>query len=387
VRPANTEVCLLSFDGEAITHICLARQSKMNETARMSLKFTRFVDLQAVKLVELQPWPGLQRLVEKLLGRTVSKIESEDWAGLIAAVKNLRPHHVEALEELEKLRQSVGTQIEHPAFATVAQERDATRLALEIFGLDKEEIRQSLEFEPPVEPAPLLKGLKQVKLREDPMVNHDAAVLPDFTNMRRFIQGSVEFSKDRQRITILNVNRAGVELALGVDLIYYTHAFHAYVMVQYKRLHQVPSDWTFNLNDRQFLEDLRRMDSFDKAFPAAAYSGAPTEYRLHAGHFYFKFCKDVSFEPMSSDMIDGMYLPHDYVRCLMGSPLVEGERGGKVLGYRNSLRHFNNSQFIGIVRGGWVGSRAKTTELLSELVRQSIDADRSVIVGIAEDGE
>jgi hypothetical protein len=158
-------------------------------------------------------------------------------------------------------------------------------------------------------------------------------------------------------------------------------------MVQYKRLHQVWHDWSFDLNDSQFLEDLRRMDSFNKANPLPSFSGAPSEYRLHAGPFYFKFCKDVSFDPMNSDMIDGMYLPLNYLRSLMDSSFVNGQRGGKVLGYRNSLRHFNNSQFIGIVRGGWVGSRTETTEVLTDLIRTSIDADRSVIVGISdEDG-
>ena len=40
-----------------------------------------------------------------------------------------------------------------------------------------------------------------------------------------------------------------------------------------------------------------------------------------------------------------------------------------------------------MVRGGWVGSRAEITDVLSDLIRTSIDADHSVIVGITEDGE
>jgi hypothetical protein len=156
-------------------------------------------------------------------------------------------------------------------------------------------------------------------------------------------------------------------------------------MVQYKRLHKVPHDWEFNLNERQFLEDLKRMDLFNKNLPSQPFSGKPADYRLNAQHFFFKFCKDVSFEPMDSSMIDGIYLPQDYLQCLMNSPLVKGIQGGRVLGYGNVLRHFNNTQFIGIVRGGWIGSRTETTDTITDLVRGLIEADHSVIVGVAED--
>ena len=383
VKPAPAEVCLLSFDGETISYICLARSSKMNVTARMTLKFSHFINLGAIRLLELEQMPELRSFIGQLFSQAVKRIEGANWNAILTALKKLRPAQMQAIDELETNRQLVGKQSQRTAVATIAQERDATRLALECFGLDKDEIKNSLEFELPLEPAPYLMGVKAVKLREDPMIDHDAHSFPDFFEMRSYIQGSVEFTKGNERITVLNVNRAGVERAVGVDLIYYNHTFKAYVMVQYKRLHKVPSDWEFNLNEPQFQADLERMDSFDASNPPPSFSGEPKSYRLNAQHFYFKFCKDISYEPLDSSMIEGMYLPKDYLQCLMKSSLVNGGRGGRVLGFENVQRHFNNTYFIWLVRGGWIGSRAETTKIITDLVRRSIEADHSVIVGIS----
>jgi hypothetical protein len=46
----------------------------------------------------------------------------------------------------------------------------------------------------------------------------------------------VEFQQGPRKLTVINVNRSGVEHALGVDLVYYNHEFDSYVLVQYKRM-------------------------------------------------------------------------------------------------------------------------------------------------------
>lgn len=382
LNPAAAEICLLSFDGENLSHICLARTTRMGVTGRMTLKFSRCRNLNHISITTLEEFSGLRHFIGRLLAKPVTRIEGADWNALLDAIKLLRPELATSLDEYEKHRLLVGTPTEQVAIKTIAQERDATRLALECFGLEKEDIRAALEFELPPEPAPFLKGLKAVKLREDPMIDHDARLVTDFGEMRSLIQGSIVYTKGNERLTVLNVNRAGVERAIGVDLIYYTHRYKSYVMVQYKRLHKVPSDWVFSLNDKQFEADLTRMKAFNLEYPSSGFTGEPLDYRLNDQHFYFKFCKDVSYEPLDSSMIDGMYLPLEYLQSLKDSPLTKGHRGGCILGYENTVRHLNNSDFIRLVRGGWIGSRTNTTAVVTELVRTCIDADHSVIVGL-----
>jgi hypothetical protein len=389
LKPESAEISLFSFDGKTISHICLARSTRMTVTARMTLKFSGYVDLGGINVAGLEHLPELKNFIGQLFSKPVTRVDGADWNALLAAIKRLRPALANQIEVIEKNRLLVGKTNDSSGVAIVAQERDATRMALEFFGLDKEEIRQTLEFDLPLEPAPFLRGVRAVKLLEDPMIGHDARSLPGFSEIKPYAQGSVEFTKETERITILNVNRAGVEKAVGVDLIYYAHTFKSYVMVQYKRLHQVVSDWEFNLNEPQFLIDLDRMGIFNKKCPAPQFSGDPLSYRLNAQQFYFKFCKDVSFEPLDSGMIEGMYLPEEYLRCLMESPHVKGKRGGRAIGYKNVLHHFNNTQFTNLVRGGWIGSRTNATDIITDLIRVCIEADHSVIVGLSskEPGE
>ena len=56
------------------------------------------------------------------------------------------------------------------------------------------------------------------------------------TISRRDIVSSVTLTNGTEQITILNCNRQPLEQALGMDLIYYSHRFQAFVLVQYKRM-------------------------------------------------------------------------------------------------------------------------------------------------------
>jgi len=385
LHPLAGEVCFLSLDQVSITHVCLGRARKENETGRVTLRFERFAELHQIKPEEFDRWPVVRKLVDDAFSRRTSRLESDEWEAFLDAIRQIRPAAAQPISVLHALRRAVGEQKGQSGYHIMAQERDAARVALEIFGLPPGEVRKSLEIPPPDQPAPFLQGLSAANLREDPMIDHDSHVLPDFSDVRSFVQGAVEFTKGAERMTLLNVNRAGIERALGVDLIYYNHSYADYVMVQYKCLQQKPGDWVFNLNDKQFLEDLKRMENFATTNAVDQCSG-PKDYRLHTDCFYFKFCKKITFEPMNCDMIEGMYFPRDYLLMLMSSDLVNSSRGGKYIGYNNCLRHLNNSTFIAAVRSGWVGSRTKTTGVISQLVRKSIDADRSAIIGIAHEG-
>lgn len=382
IHPERAEVCLLSFDKDSITHICLARRGKSSETGRMTLKFERFLDLGPITSETFKASPALFALVSQLLARPVSRVGGEDWNALIDAVKSVRPALTERIDALDKVRRSIGVQSDEDAFAIVAEEKDATRLALEIFGLEKERIRSTIEVEPTREPAPFLKGLRQARLMEDSMIFHDSALFPGLKKIASYVQGAIEFEERNERITVLNVNREKIERSIGVDLIYYNHIYRAYLLVQYKRMRKVPSDWEFNLNEKQFLHDIKRMEGFESVYPETKLSGNPNEYRLNPEIFYFKFCEEITYEPMSTDLIQGMYLPLAYLKCLMNSPVTYGELGGRILRYKNSHRHFNNSQFISLVRDAWIGSRTDTTDVITSLIQDSIAGKRSVIFGI-----
>lgn len=78
-----------------------------------------------------------------------------------------------------------------------------------------------------------------------------------------------------------------------------------------------------------------------------------------------------------------MYLPIELYDVVVRSDEVKGPRDGVVLGYDTIRRYVNNDLFVSLVRGGWVGSRGATSARLTEIVLNSLAADRSVTVAAA----
>ena len=230
----------------------------------------------------------------------------------------------------------------------MALEKDACGLALEIFGVPRKLVARR---ETPQEPAPFLQGLQDVALREDPMIQHDAANFPGLKLIKHSQIGCAEFQKGKERLTLLNVNRTSIEETLGVDLIYYQHQYRAYILVQYKRM---SSDsfgcWAFRPTEQQCQKELKRMRAFKAAYPDASISSATAVYRLSAEAFFFKLCKSVTFTPIETKLIEGMYIPLDYWELLLKSPNIIGPKKGLRIAYDNVERHLNNSEFVSLVR-------------------------------------
>ena len=108
---------------------------------------------------------------------------------------------------------------------------------------------------------------------------------------------------------------------------------------------------------------------------------ALNDYRLNPGVFFFKLCPAETLDPTSIDMISGMYIPLDYWNVLMASPSVAGPKGGKILTFENVERHFSNSQFIDLVRYGWIGSRVAEKDMITRIVQDALQGKRSVLLG------
>ena len=94
---------------------------------------------------------------------------------------------------------------------------------------------------------------------------------------------------------------------------------------------------------------------------------------------------NLDFAPRN--LIGGMYLPLAYWDLLAASPVTDGPRGGTIFSYDNVSRRLGNDLFVNLVHGGWVGSRAESTEAMTEIVGQGLDAGRSVTVAEAWDAD
>lgn len=75
-----------------------------------------------------------------------------------------------------------------------------------------------------------------------------------------------------------------------------------------------------------------------------------------------------------------MYLPLDYYEQLAMSDSTLGPSGGRVIDYDNVRKWINNTLFVDLMSGGWIGSRTLQTAWLSETVEAALEAKRSVVI-------
>lgn len=376
------EVCGLMFAPDTITHWALARRNRRVATAKSRVEFIQVAATDInLQLLENLIEPRLQRFIVRARSGAGGRVPPATWSQLKDALKRVDPDSYELLDRLERRRDSSDSTVDHPAAHIVAQERDATGIVLDIFD-STHQLRKDVltRWTPPAarQMRSFLDGLDGVRTIEDHFIAHDASGFPEATRKESTIVGTV-FQLGNRMVEVMNVNRTGIENALGVDLIYYNEQFGAWTMLQYKALEgHAPAGFRPNA---QFDAELRRMLRFRRKHRDRwKQRDDLTGYRLCGDGFYFKFCSRIQLEILSPGLLPGMYLPRPYLQALLRSQGT-GSRGGRFLTEENAGRHISNTLFATLVRDAWIGTRGLSSRKIAQLVSLSLDAGRSVVIG------
>ena len=78
-------------------------------------------------------------------------------------------------------------------------------------------------------------------------------------------------------------------------------------------------------------------------------------FAFQTNPFFLKFCSRVVFDPDSTEMFKGMYLPLDLWHILNRSGKLKGPKGGNVVTFGNVERTMNNTEFVHLLSKSWVG--------------------------------
>jgi hypothetical protein len=62
--------------------------------------------------------------------------------------------------------------------------------------------------------------------------------------------------------------------------------------------------------------------------------------------------------------------------------MLKGSKGGNVLTYENVGRRINNTEFVGLVAGSWVGTSIEQSAILVPLIRQVLTTGKTVTLAI-----
>jgi hypothetical protein len=301
-------------------------------------------------------------------------IDSQRFAMVLGALESVAPEAREMITRLiPLLRVRIGK--ERGPREVVGFERDAVGVALDLAGLERLRPAVLRSWRAPEKQVPFLVGLEDRTFNEDHMIAHDMRVFGDWGADDEDPQ-VVSFTDGRRQVTVTSAHRTAVEASTGADLIYYSHDWKAYVLVQYKRMEQSSSDgWHLRPSRAGRLpEELARLKELPRDGAAPAEADA---FRLSDEAAYLKLCRQLHLTEGEGRLADGIYLPVSFYELLIAES--HGPRGGKLLtleGMRE--RWITNRAFVEMVGRGLIGSRAADTAEITKQVKAALEAGRSV---------
>ena len=254
-----------------------------------------------------------------------------------------------------------------------ALEEDAVQTALKAFGITSttqaDEVRVLGDYG---------GAFRRISALEDAVIEHDARSIPGLELVKSDLCARAVFRKGDDELEVFTANKRPLERAMGVDLVYLNLTRSNIAMLQYKMLTPQGDgedrDWVYRPDD-QLDEEIERMEIFSNQLEPGA-----LEYRLNPGAFYLKFVRRDSLIKNG-----GVFLPIDHYKLTLRDPACTlGERGGVRISYKSLAgRYMREDAFLSLLRSGYIGPHAKTTEHLAALVRRLVDNDHTVIGAIA----
>lgn len=216
------------------------------------------------------------------------------------------------------------------------------------------------------------------------MVINDFHNFPGMDVVRTMKYGAAVFKGRGVKLTVVMANRQPLETQTGADLIYRNETFGSFVFVQYKAMNHEPGGPIFRLPNEKLTEELERMDKIASELLKHDVDSKLGGFRLASNPFFLKLCPRLTFDPDSSGLSGGMYLPLEYWRRLETDSSIEGKNKGRAVTFDNVGRRFNNTSFADLVAGGWIGTSGMQTRSLDALIREIVDSGRTVTIAVKE---
>jgi len=378
-----------SFEDGFITHIAEGRKGQSAGTGLVRLN-----------LEELQPLKrhlSFEEIVADVGIRVVRHVKQRLETGGLLPPKSLGAF-VDRITELDETvgprlsryserRAQALRRLEPRARENLAYQKEALGLALEIAGISRNDLLAWTSTD--ARQQSFLDGLPGAQVREDAMLLSDFSTVPGFEAVGETTHyGSKVFASEEdssKRLTVIMANRLPLEQQTGADLIYFNEAYRSFILVQYKAMDKRDEEVAFRWQETEekgFCDQIRRMESLLAELRKLPSSNHPDGFRFSDNPFFLKFCPRVVFNPDDKGLFKGIYLPLDLWKRADVAGRFTGPGGGKVLTFNNVGRCINNSEFVGLVAGSWVGTSIEQSAKLSEIVRQVLETGKTVTIAI-----
>ena len=282
-------------------------------------------------------------------------------------------HLIEKLAERQSNRRvlrAVVATLEAPVTysSNIGLQEDAIKLSLKVVGLSANAVADVLEVADDCDTA-----LTGFSILEDAVIEHDARVVPGFTLSQADLTGRAVFRNGSEVLEVITANKLPLEEVLGIDLIYLNAIKQNIVMVQYKMLERSLKsgqiDWLYR-PDGQLEKEINRMKRFSHF-----HVPSPLEYRINPQVYYLRFVRrDAALGK------NAVTMPIDHFETLRNDPGCKGPKGAFRISYDTLHgRYLRQEGFLNLVRSGYIGAYAQTTNDLINLIKAILKSGRSVV--------
>jgi len=376
-------VCFIVDSSNRLTSIALGKRGAMAGTDMRRLNLHDIYTISSPIPIDEIESQSPKRLKKKISERMEfgGLLPTKSFESFLNIVSSLAPDTSSILSKFSEARTRRIQNLPSRVRETLAEQKEAVATALTIAGINRDEM-QGWDVSDNGTTASFLDGLEQVRLREDPMIINDMNNLPGYEAIKHTTHTSVVFENSQSKLTVVLANRLPLEKQLGVDLIYYNETFSCFLMVQYKAMDEEGDETVYRFPNQQLSEELDRMrlvlSELSKVDPNTEADG----FRLSENPFFLKICPRLVFNPDNVGLVKGMYLPLDYWDLLSEHPTMFGPKGGKRLSYNNVRRYFDNTEFVTIASGGWVGTTIEQSRHLETAIKSTLESGRAVVFAV-----
>jgi len=312
----------------------------------------------------------------------VIRFDALGWRELGSLVRTLRPHYAEAIDDLVSERTRPRGQVQLDARTSrLSEERDALGLALDIAGLDRRAIFRSNASGGIATARSILDIVDAQPIAERSLIESDGNAL---TRALRASMKTATFKDERGRgVRAFVLDSTPLETATGVDLLLYQEQYGSFLLLQYKAMEHDAANrtWAYKINGTNLMSQLDLMTKVREALPI----GSPRslrDIRLNQDPFYFKFCERRALEPTDEGLAAGLTMSAQTLERFLEMP-ESTVRSSLSVGYENCARYLNNSEFVALARGGWLGSQGATTDAIAKII-EAREGGRIAILAVIE---
>jgi len=385
------EVALLSLvPGEATIDavVLMDRMHGSGGTGKLKMRMWSPVIVEkAITPVEIaDAFPAMDRLCT---AETFRRIPYNEWNPVLEAIKRLRPQFAGRLEALVALREERTALAGRDArILRLSEQRDALGLTLDIASLDRKTVLRGAHLSQIDVATSVLDLLDYQPLHEQDLIRHDQEIFQDILSADQTRSGRFVGPGARE-VRVHVYDKKPLETVLGIDLLIYMADFESYILLQYKSMEPKSDDrgrtWSY-LVDGQLLSQVQAMDRAVAAIAEqpAQIAHAMNHWRLTDEAFYFKFCETTRPDSRDDALVAGITLGHSHLKRFLDLPEARGERGGHRVGYSNCPRYLNNTQFVELARGGWIGCDRRGFAFISEVIQAGLEGGRAAMFAVVE---